>query len=152
MTQGGTSRRRIIGALALALAPVLTTAGLAGCSTGSGQPGASTAQSLYTIVKSRGVLRVGVRPDDPPHSYLNSQGHLAGFDVDVATAIASYWGVKLQLVTVNELTRISYLSNGRIDLAVTSISKTVSRAKEVDFRPISSPTRRSSSAKVPTRT
>jgi len=82
---------------------------------------------------SRGVLRVGVRPDDPPHSFLNSQGHFAGFDVDIATAIAKDWGVKLQLVTVNELTRISYLQNGRIDLAVTSISTTVKRAKEVDF-------------------
>jgi polar amino acid transport system substrate-binding protein len=131
MKRGRTRPRRIIGALVLAL--LLTTAAVSGCTAAAGQTGASQTQSLYTIVKSRGVLRVGVRPDDPPHSYLNSQGHLVGFDVDIATAIAKDWGVKLQLVTVNELTRISYLQNGRIDLAVTSISKTVSRAKEVDF-------------------
>lgn len=125
------SSRRILGALALAL--LLVTAALSGCSSAAGQTSATSQQSLYSTVKSRGVLRVGVRPDDPPHSSLNSQGQLVGFDVDIATAIAKYWGVKLQLVTVNELTRISYLQNGRIDLAVTSISKTVKRAGQVDF-------------------
>lgn len=131
MTLGRTSPRRITGVLFVAL--LLMTAALAACSAASGQTGGSQQQSLYSTVKSRGVLLVGFRPDDPPHSYLNSQGHLVGFDVDIATAIAKDWGVKLQLVTVNELTRISYLQNGRMDLAVTSISTTVSRAKEVDF-------------------
>lgn len=129
MMRTGISQRRIIGVLFLAL---LTAVALSGCSAASGQT-STQQQSLYSAVKSRGVLRVGVRPDDPPHSYLDPQGHLVGFDVDIATAIAKYWGVKLQLVNVNELTRISYLQNGRIDLAVTSISKTVKRAKVVDF-------------------
>lgn len=131
MIENRTSSRRIFGVLLLAL--TLITAALSGCSSASGQADTPQHQSLYSTVKSRGVLRVGVRPDDPPHSYLNSQGHLVGFDVDMATAIAKDWGVKLQLVTVNELTRISYLQNGRIDLAVTSISKTVKRAQQVDF-------------------
>lgn len=121
-------RHRPVLAAILALALVTS----AGCSTAAGQSSTSS-ESLYNIVKSRGTLRVGVRPDDPPHSFLNSQGKLAGFDVDIAAAIARYWHVKLQLVVVNELTRISYLQNGRIDLAVTSISKTVQRAREIDF-------------------
>jgi polar amino acid transport system substrate-binding protein len=41
--------------------------------------------------------------------------------------------VKAEPVKVDELTRISFLQNGRIDLAVTSISTTVTRAKVVDF-------------------
>jgi polar amino acid transport system substrate-binding protein len=114
------------------LALLLMLAVLTGCSAAAGQSSASQ-QSLYNVIKSRGVLRVGVRPDDPPHSYLNSQGKLAGFDVDIAAAIAKDWGVKLQLVPVSELTRISYVQNGRIDLAVTSISETVQRAEEIDF-------------------
>lgn len=129
MMRNGISQRRVIGVLFLVL---LAAAALSGCSAASGQTGTQQ-QSLYSAVKSRGVLRVGVRPDDPPHSYLDPQGHLVGFDVDIATAIAKDWGVKLQLVNVNELTRISYLQDGRIDLAVTSISKTVKRAKEVEF-------------------
>jgi polar amino acid transport system substrate-binding protein len=121
-------RHRVILALVLFLALAAST----GCSAAAGQS-AKSAESLYNVVKSRDTLRVGVRPDDPPHSSLNAQGKLVGFDVDIATAIARDWGVKLQLVTVNELTRISYLQNGRIDLAVTSISKTVKRAEQIDF-------------------
>ncbi|MDR0345432.1 MAG: transporter substrate-binding domain-containing protein, partial [Nocardiopsaceae bacterium] len=115
----------------LAPALLLTLAGLSGCSAAASQ--SASRQSLFTTIKSHGVLRVGVRPDDPPHSSLNAQGKQAGFDVDIAAAIAKSWGVKLQLVSVNELTRISYLQNGRIDLAVTSISKTVQRAEQIDF-------------------
>lgn len=98
---------------------------------GAGQ--ASAGSSLYDQVKQRGVLKVGFRPDHPPHSSLDAQGQFAGFDVDIATAIAKRWNVRLQPVKVDELTRISFLQNGRIDLAITSISTTVSRAKVVDF-------------------
>jgi polar amino acid transport system substrate-binding protein len=111
----------------------LLVAALAGCSSAAGGQPTSSTKSLYTIVKSSGTLRVGVRPDDPPHSFLNSHGSFVGFDVDIAKAIARDWGVKLQLVPVNELTRFSFLQNGRIELAATSISKTVQRAEEIDF-------------------
>jgi polar amino acid transport system substrate-binding protein len=111
----------------------LTLATSSGCAAAVSQVRSASSESLYNAVKSRGTLRVGVRPDDPPHSFLNGQGKLVGFDVDIAAAIARYWHVKLQLVIVNELTRISYLQNGRIDLAVTSISKTVRRAEQIDF-------------------
>jgi polar amino acid transport system substrate-binding protein len=124
-------RRRSVRACSLML--LLAMAALSGCSSTAPAQTSASQQSLYSAVKERGVLRVGVRPDDPPHSYLNSQGKLVGFDVDIAVAIAKYWGVKLQLVTVSELTRISYVQDGRIDLAVTSISETVQRAEQVDF-------------------
>ncbi len=129
-TRSGPSRRSAFG---LSLALALPMAAAAGCGAASGDASATQQQSLYDVIKSRGALLDGARPDDPPHSYLNSQGKLVGFDVDIAGAIANYWGVKLQLVSVSELTRISYVQNGRIDLAITSISTTVSRAKEVDF-------------------
>ena len=96
---------------------------------GGGQSGGS----LYDQVKQRGVVRVGFRPDHPPHSSLNAQGQIVGFDVDIANAIARRWNVRVEQVKVDELTRISFLQNGRIDIAVTSISTTVSRAKVVDF-------------------
>jgi polar amino acid transport system substrate-binding protein len=121
-------RTRMIFGLLLILALTVLPA----CSAAAGQSSGSS-KSLYTTIKSRGVLRVGVRTDDPPHSSLNSQGKFVGFDVDIATAIAKYWGVRLQIVPVNELTRFSFLLNGRIDLAITSISETVQRAEEVDF-------------------
>jgi polar amino acid transport system substrate-binding protein len=122
------SRSRKLSALLL----IGVLALLPACTAASGQATGSP-KSLYPVIKNRGVLRVGIRPDDPPHSSLDSQGKFVGFDVDIASAIAKYWGVRLQIVPVNELTRFSFLLNGRIDLAVTSISETVQRAEEIDF-------------------
>lgn len=56
-----------------------------------------------------------------------------GFDVDIAEAVAKAMHVKLEKVKVNELTRISYLQTGQIDVAVASLSKTRKRAEQIDF-------------------
>jgi polar amino acid transport system substrate-binding protein len=99
-------------------------------SSGCGQ---DTSGNLLTEVTKRGTVRVGIRRDDPPHSEIDAKGTLVGFDVDIARSLARRLGVKLEIVPVDELTRISYLQNGKIDLAVTSISHTVKRDRQIDF-------------------
>lgn len=101
-----------------------------GCATSKAQ--ASTA-SLLDQVKKAGVVKIGTRVDNPPHSFYDDKGTWVGFDIDIANAVAQHLGVKLELVKVDELTRISYLQNGKIDLAVASISKTKKRGEQVDF-------------------
>ena len=65
-----------------------------------------------------------------------------GFDVDIPEALAEEMRVKLERVKVNELTRISYLKNGKIDVAVANMSHTAKRDEEIDFSsPISGPSR-----------
>lgn len=122
--------------LGLLLAGVLVlVALLSGC---GGKSNTTTAAStgpasVLEQVKQRGVIRVGIRSDNPPHSFVDDSGKWVGFDVDIANAVAQSLGVKLEPVKVDELTRISYLQNGRIDLAIASISKTKKRAAQVDF-------------------
>jgi polar amino acid transport system substrate-binding protein len=123
--------KRRVGPLAAALA-LLSTVLAAGCTQASGAPD-DGAESLYEEIRSRGVVRVGSRVDNPPHSSYDEQGRWVGFDNDIARAIAQRWGVKLEMVKVDELTRISFLQNGKIDLAVASISKTRKRGEQVDF-------------------
>ncbi len=121
---------RAVPALALSLL-LLALAMLPGC--GADTPASATPTSLLGQVKQRGVVRVGVRVDNPPHSSIDENGKWVGFDLDVANQIARRWGVRLELVKVDELTRISFIQNGKIDLAVASISKTRKRAEQVDF-------------------
>jgi polar amino acid transport system substrate-binding protein len=120
-------RRRALGLAALVLTLPLATA----CSGGSAAsaPGAST----FDGVMERGVLRAGIRFDNPPHSFIDEGGEWIGFDVDIAAALAEELGVELERVRVDELTRISFLRNGRIDVAVASMSHTHKRELEVDF-------------------
>jgi polar amino acid transport system substrate-binding protein len=92
-----------------------------------------SASSTLTDVRNRGVLRAGLRDDFPPHSFYDASGHWIGFDVDIAEALAHDLGVRLQRVKVDELTRVSYLKNGTIDVAVASINHTIGRDNEIDF-------------------
>jgi polar amino acid transport system substrate-binding protein len=96
-------------------------------------PPANAQESLLTAVQKRGVLRAGIRFDNPPHSYLDEKGAWVGFDVEIAEALAKELGVKLERVKVDQLTRISFLKTGQIDVAIASMSHTIKRDMEIDF-------------------
>ena len=106
---------------------------LSGCGSNAVTTTTAAHVSHLDAVHQRGELRVGIRYEDPPHSFVDSSGQLAGFDVDIAAAVAKQLGVQLKIVRVDELTRISYLKNGTIDVAITSISKTLKRGQQIDF-------------------
>jgi polar amino acid transport system substrate-binding protein len=114
--------------LSLVLAAAVV-GGCAGASTGEARSGGT----LLDEIKRRGVLRAGIRFDNPPHSFIDEDGDWVGFDVDIAVALADELGVRLEKVKVDELTRISFLKNGKIDVAVASMSHTIERENEIDF-------------------
>jgi len=90
-------------------------------------------KSVLDNIKERGILRAGIRTDNPPHGFITPEGNWVGFDVDIAEALAKELGVKLEKVKVDELTRISYLQTGQIDIAVASMSHTRKRDEQIDF-------------------
>jgi polar amino acid transport system substrate-binding protein len=105
---------------------------VAGCAdTSSGD--ARSGGTLLDEIEDRGELRAGIRFDNPPHSFIDEDGNWVGFDVDIAEALADELGVRIEKVKVDELTRISFLKNGKIDVAVASMSHTIEREEEVDF-------------------
>jgi polar amino acid transport system substrate-binding protein len=89
--------------------------------------------SVLDRVEERGVLVAGIRQDNPPHSFIDNEGNWVGFDVDIAQAIAEEMDVTLERVPVDEITRISYLKNDTIDIAVASMSHTWKRDAQIDF-------------------
>ena len=119
----GLSRRRFL------LFLLLLSLVLAACTLG----GANASENTLDQVLERGVIRAGVRFDNPPHSFIDADGNWVGFDVDIAQAVARQLGLELEMVRVDELTRISYLQEDNIDMAVASMSKTLRRDEEVDF-------------------
>lgn len=103
---------------------------LAACQSAA-QPAAP--QSTLDKVTAAGVVRVGIRFDNPPLSYIDAAGNWVGFDVDLANELANRLGVKIEPVKVDETTRISFLQEGKIDLAVASMNHTRKREAAVDF-------------------
>ena len=84
-------------------------------------------------VKKRGVVRVGVRQDVPGFGIVDEKGATVGFDIDVATELASRLGVKVELVPVTAATRIPLLQQGRLDMIVATLTHYRERDKVVDF-------------------
>lgn len=89
--------------------------------------------SSYDRVREDGSVRIGVRFDNPPLSFTTDTGDWVGFDVDLANALAEELGLDIEMVKVDETTRISFLQEGKIDLAVASMNHTRSREDAIDF-------------------
>jgi polar amino acid transport system substrate-binding protein len=91
------------------------------------------AQSILDKVKQAGVVRVGTGTDTPPMNYIDDQGKWTGFDVELGDEIAQRLGVRIERVAVNNKTRVAFLANGQIDLAISNLSRTLSREEHIDF-------------------
>jgi ABC-type amino acid transport substrate-binding protein len=90
--------------------------------------------SILNAIKKRGVLRVGVFTDRLPFVFLNREGKLVGFDVEMAHHLAGDLGVKVEFVEIEALAALpQLLAAGRVDLAMTGTPVTPERAGEMLF-------------------
>ena len=98
-----------------------------------GAAAAFAQESTLDAVKKRGTLNAGVKYDLEPFGYVNKDGKVAGFDVDVAGYIAKKLGVGVDYKQVTSQNRIPLLLNGNVDLLICTMNPTRERAKVVDF-------------------
>ncbi|PHM73143.1 ABC transporter substrate-binding protein [Xenorhabdus kozodoii] len=85
-------------------------------------------------IKKAGTVRIAVFDSNPPFGFIDPKTKkLAGYDVDIANAIANDLGVKLELRPTNPANRIPLLSSKKIDLIAANFTITDERAKQVDF-------------------
>ena len=89
--------------------------------------------STLDRVVEEGSVRIGVRNDNPPLSFVDDAGEWVGFDIDLAEAMARQMGVEHELVVVDGTTRISFLQEGRVDLSIASMNHTRKRDDAIDF-------------------
>lgn len=115
--------RMIRGAPSAALL-ALVTLGLIGCGGGP--------VNVLNQVKSRGVVRVGVKADAPPFGVKEGDDYY-GFDVDIAKAVAGELGVEVDWVAVTSANRFKKVKSGEIDMAIASSTITRGREADVDF-------------------
>ncbi|WP_407050680.1 transporter substrate-binding domain-containing protein [Methyloraptor flagellatus] len=91
---------------------------------------AAEASRLDEIV-SRGVLRVGTTGDYRPFTYLNKEtGQYEGYDIDMANALATALGVKLELVGTSWPTLAKDFEADKFDVAMGGVSITLDRQKK----------------------
>lgn len=93
------------------------------------QEGINDSSLARVIVKKE--LVVGVDPSIPPLSFYSSTGAIAGYESDVAQAIADKLGVKLRLVPITNLAdRIVELENRKIDYIASSFINNETNAEQ----------------------
>jgi len=90
------------------------------------------AQTTAEIVK-RGKVRIGVLTGSPPMGMVDGTGNPIGYDVDMATLIAKYMGVPVELTPLTPPSRIPALQSGKVDFLVATLAPTPARALTVDF-------------------
>jgi ABC-type amino acid transport substrate-binding protein len=115
------------------IAPAMATAGalltLAGC---SGTSSATSADSAGT--QSAGTLTVGSDLTYPPYAYLSGKTP-AGFDPEIARALAGAAGLKAAFVDTRFEQLIAGLGTGHFDVIASDLYITDARKKQVDFIP-----------------
>ncbi|MDD2390949.1 MAG: transporter substrate-binding domain-containing protein [Desulfobacterales bacterium] len=94
---------------------------------------------VYDNVMKTGLVRAGLMYNSIPAAYFNENNEWVGFDVDITEEVvkrlSQYMGKELQLerVKLNNKTRISFLTSGRIDLSTANMTHKRERDKTIDF-------------------
>jgi polar amino acid transport system substrate-binding protein len=135
-------RNRVLTAVA---AVAVATLAISGCSSNkesSGPSGkgtwsvskdASLASTVPDKIKSAGKLTIGVNPPYTPNEYLDSNGKVVGFDVDLLDAVAKVLGLKTNYVQADFDKIIPAIQAGTYDMGMSSFTDTKEREKSVDF-------------------
>jgi ABC-type amino acid transport substrate-binding protein len=89
----------------------------------------------FARIAQRGELVVAVLGVDQPPFFQEQNGKLVGIDIDIAKELAAKLGVKVRFnrdaKTFDGV--VTLLANGDADLAVSKLSRTLSRAEVVSF-------------------
>ncbi|MGJ5628666.1 amino acid ABC transporter substrate-binding protein [Nostoc sp. CALU 1950] len=102
-------------------------------------PNMVAAETVMEKVARTGVLTAGTSRDALPFAYVDSQGKLNGYSVDMLTLIKEKLEkdldkkIKLQLVGLSPSERITKIVNQQVDIVCDASSFTWKRDKKVDF-------------------
>jgi polar amino acid transport system substrate-binding protein len=93
---------------------------------------AQAQSSLDRILKDK-KIRITAEVTSPPFGIIDKDGQPDGSEISTARQLAKDLGVELELVQVTGPQRIPALLSGRADVAISSLSITIDRAKTVAF-------------------
>jgi len=95
----------------------------------------ASAADEVDAIKARGTVICGTGSNYVPFSFIEDQTTRknVGYDVDLCEAVAKKLGVKAELKFVTTATRIPELQQGRVDLALASVTITPERKELISF-------------------
>lgn len=111
--------------------PLLTAslAVLLGC----GLLGQAVAGEQLKTIQEKGVINVGLEGTYPPFSFVDENGKLAGFEVELAEALAKELGVKAKLQPTPWDGILAALQSKRLDVVVNQVTISEERKAKYAF-------------------
>ena len=92
------------------------------------------ARPRLDIIRQRGSIRVGYYSQTLPFAFLNDQGQVVGFDMEMMHELARNLGIRIELSHLKDLRQgPQMLSDGRLDITVGGMGITPLRALDVAF-------------------
>lgn len=120
--------RRVMTALAMIVASVA----LAGCTGGIGAAEQLTPKLSPPVIVRPGILRAAVDLSYAPFAG-SVDGEKAGLDIDVASAIAERLGLKLELIDAKPTEAAALLKAGKADVALGALTVDQAVASQIAF-------------------
>jgi ABC-type amino acid transport substrate-binding protein len=85
-------------------------------------------------IAEKGEIRIGVKYDVPPFGFKNPRtDQIEGFDIDFGKAVAEKLGVKPNFVEAVSDNRIPFITDGTVDLVLSTMTINEERAQEIGF-------------------
>lgn len=88
-------------------------------------------ETLMQRIRRREVIRIGYNEDKVPFAYFNNQGHLIGYDVNMAHAYARDLGVNIEFVRFDRNTLAEQLRADHFDVVMSGLVGTLERAERM---------------------
>ncbi|MEK3993448.1 transporter substrate-binding domain-containing protein [Psychrobacillus sp. FSL K6-2365] len=111
--------------IVLTIITLLVMSIVTGCGFGGGK--------VLDRMEKTEVLNVAFEGTYPPFNYLDDNGELTGFDVDISNEIAKRLGVKAYFITSKWEGLIGGLKADKFDIIIGQMTVTEERKKSVDF-------------------
>ena len=112
-------RNLLVGSLGLALS--------------AGLIGQAVAGEQLQQIKDKGVINVGLEGTYPPFSFVDADGKLSGFEVELSEALAQKLGVKAKIQPTKWDGILAALESKRLDVVVNQVTISDERKKKYDF-------------------
>ena len=83
--------------------------------------------------ESKKVLKVGMNPDFAPFEFIDKDGKITGFDVDLIQAIGKQMGAEVKIQNMSFDGLVPALKTGNLDVAISGMTITDERKKSISF-------------------
>ena len=105
----------------------------AGILLGASLLGQAIAGEQLQTIKDKGVINVGLEGTYPPFSFVDENGKLTGFEVELSEALAKELGVKAKVQPTKWDGILAALESKRLDVVVNQVTISDERKKKYDF-------------------